>query len=379
MQQLTREADAELFRSLLSRLNEVQQLQNIQSRPVHVLSPATVPTKASGAGPFDYAVMAFIGVVLLGFGAVTGRELTSDRMRLPVQVAERGLEIVAVTPRLGTALQKEIVDGEGEGGGAQDPKAELFFDAMRRLLNLTAPERAGRSVALLLASNAVGDGVSTTAFGLARTVGRSGRKAVVVETDLTFAPRGEAQHAGLAGVLTGEVALDDALVKLEDDGGAPFWVLPSASDRAYPAELLASERMATLMAALRERFDVIVLDASPVGESADAEVLAPYCDGTLLVMRYGTSLKLVQSSLDLMERVTDNTIGVLVTWAPDRFFRDVYGTQARPGWFAAGRRGLQRASPFTAVVEQQALRRTVTKLPDRPAPTGADGSRKNVR
>ena len=51
------------------------------------------------------------------------------------------------------------------------------------------------------------------------------------------------------------------------------------------AELLSSQRMKQLLAALREQYDYVILDLPPVGEVSDVIPVAREMDGILLVVR----------------------------------------------------------------------------------------------
>jgi Mrp family chromosome partitioning ATPase len=55
--------------------------------------------------------------------------------------------------------------------------------------------------------------------------------------------------------------------------------------------MLGSERMRTLLATLRERFDVVIFDAPPLNLVTDAAVLGTLADSTILIARAGSTDK----------------------------------------------------------------------------------------
>jgi capsular exopolysaccharide synthesis family protein len=68
---------------------------------------------------------------------------------------------------------------------------------------------------------------------------------------------------------------------------ATLRVLTSGPTGELPAELLESPRMAELLQALRERYDVVVIDGPPIAAGGDAVSLARVADTVAWVVRAG--------------------------------------------------------------------------------------------
>ena len=51
-----------------------------------------------------------------------------------------------------------------------------------------------------------------------------------------------------------------------------------------PVELLGGKYFPMLLEETRKVYDYVIVDTPPLGQVIDAAVLAPFCDGTLLVM-----------------------------------------------------------------------------------------------
>ena len=58
-----------------------------------------------------------------------------------------------------------------------------------------------------------------------------------------------------------------------------------------PSELLSSPRLEILIGELRQHFDYILIDAPPVGLVTDAQLIAPYADATLYIVRHDVTPK----------------------------------------------------------------------------------------
>ena len=69
------------------------------------------------------------------------------------------------------------------------------------------------------------------------------------------------------------------------------------------AELLMSEKVNELFNGLKERFDYVIIDTSPVGQVADAFSLAPFSDSSIYLVRYNYSDKV---QLNILKDKFDN-------------------------------------------------------------------------
>jgi capsular exopolysaccharide synthesis family protein len=166
---------------------------------------------------------------------------------------------------------------------------------------------------LLVTSPAKGDGKSITAANLALTIAQEfNRRVVLVDADLrrpaAHALLGLPQQPGLVDVLGGSASLEDALVLLPD---LHLAVLPAGLPPAQPAELLGSSAMRRTLETLRSRFDRVIVDVPPVIPLADVGVLAPQCDGVLLVVRAGATPKpLIERALGTFD--AERLLGVVL-------------------------------------------------------------------
>jgi non-specific protein-tyrosine kinase len=211
----------------------------------------------------------------------------------------------------------------------QAPATEAFRQ-LRTSLLFAGDGRSPQAV--LVTSSVPGEGKSTVAANLAVTVAQAGRNVVLVDADLRrptlhtlfdiAAPR------GLATVLAESAAEPDLLAS----GVEHLSLLPCGPLPSNPAELLASPRMAQVVAGLRSRADILLFDAPPVTWAADAAVVATHVDGVLLVAQAGASKR------DAMDRAKQQLLqvkaillGVVLTNAPDAPGNGYAGVAPFPG------------------------------------------------
>lgn len=142
----------------------------------------------------------------------------------------------------------------------QSPAAEAYR-ILRTNLLFTGLNRPLRS--LMVTSAVPDEGKSLTAANLAVAFAQGGQRVLLVDADL----RRPVQHrmfglgrdawGGLTEVLAGTVELQSAVAGTEITG---LHVLPSGLLPPNPADLLGSQRMRSLMAALNEQFDLVIYD-----------------------------------------------------------------------------------------------------------------------
>lgn len=145
---------------------------------------------------------------------------------------------------------------------------------------------------LQVTSPGKGEGKTVTSLNLAFTMAQEfQRRVLILDADLrqphVHDLLGLPPGPGLVDVLTGSVALEEALVEI-----AEHHLTVLRAGRAYdrPAEMLGSGPMRRLVDALRTQFDRIVVDSAPASV-ADPGALAPLTDGLLLVVRASSTTK----------------------------------------------------------------------------------------
>jgi capsular exopolysaccharide synthesis family protein len=113
-----------------------------------------------------------------------------------------------------------------------------------------------------------------------------GKRVLLVDADLRK-PRVHrvfhlSNRLGLVSFLTGSAEAETTVAVSEIAGLA---VCPSGPLPPNPSELLASERMARFVEAVRKRFDYVIVDSPPVLAVSDAILPGSLSDGVVLCFR----------------------------------------------------------------------------------------------
>ncbi len=81
-------------------------------------------------------------------------------------------------------------------------------------------------------------------------------------------------------------------------------------------EQLASEKMQALLHALRDRYDMVIMDLPPVHPIVDSVAIAALLDGVVLAVEWGrTPIELAAEVRSILYTAQANVLGVVITKA----------------------------------------------------------------
>ena len=210
---------------------------------------------------------------------------------------------------------RHLIDAEPQLIVAQDPRsaAAEAFRTLRTNIQFKGLENPVRT--MLVTSSAAEEGKSTVVANLAVSLAQTGAAVIAVDCDLRSPSLhrifGLPNDRGLTSLmLTPDTGLRDYLQRSEAGG---VDVLTSGPLPPNPAELLGSQRMASLLRELRDTADYVVFDSPPVLSVTDAAVLATKVDGSILVLSAGKARRdAAKKAKRTLEELSAHFLGVVV-------------------------------------------------------------------
>ena len=199
----------------------------------------------------------------------------------------------------------------------QDPSYEMS-EAMNVLR--TNVSYSGEGVKLVaITSVDENAGKSVISFEMMRNYANAGYKTLLIDADLrksVFSARHGAsvddklQMTGLADVLSGKGEINDAVYKTNIPNA---YVLPVGNYVLNPTPLFSGKIFTAMLDVLKKAFDFIIIDTPPLGRVIDAAIIAPNCNGAIIVVGANeVDYRQVNEAKNQLLRVGANVLGCVL-------------------------------------------------------------------
>ncbi|HKP84078.1 MAG TPA: polysaccharide biosynthesis tyrosine autokinase [Pyrinomonadaceae bacterium] len=325
------ETNKSLLNGLLQGAKENDVVMAGKPNNISIVDYALTPDSPVGPNRARTVIAAFFLSIGLGLGLALFFEYLDDTVHSTEEV-ERVLHLpaLAVIPSVGSATRRRVLssstalqkqNGNGNGNSellmnvdGRSPLAEAYRH-LRTSVLLSTAGRAPKS--LLVTSSLPGEGKTTTAVNTAISLAQTGASVVIIDADMRrprlqsiFDMRG---NEGLSSILSSEISESDMLAMVKNDEESGLNVLTSGPIPPNPAELLGSDQMRRLLAALQANYTHVVVDSPPVSSFTDGVLISTMVDGVLLVVHGGKSSRhIVRRSKQLLSDVGAKIFGVVL-------------------------------------------------------------------
>ena len=167
---------------------------------------------------------------------------------------------------------------------------------------------------ILITSSVSGEGKSTISVNLAKIFPMNGKKALVVALDLRRPTihkiMGEHNTGGITSCLLGKHTPSEVIRKAETEN---LYFINCGDIPMNPAELLASEKIKSIIGELEDEFDLIILDSPPCSTLADAAIAARLADAVLLIVSVGNVRYFeVEQAKNNLEKTGASILGIVM-------------------------------------------------------------------
>jgi succinoglycan biosynthesis transport protein ExoP len=325
------EANEALYNALYTKVKEAGISAESKSSNIRWVDRARVldtPTRPRRVRDIALGMLAgIVGGILLAFI----REGLDNKIRTVDDVKTlTGLSSVSLVPMIG-AIKGELKESPhwtaSLNSNGDSPEVFLLerpssaeAEALRGLFTSVCLSRSNRaSKVLLVASAMASEGKTTIAINLSVALARHA-STCIVDADLRKARVAnifglESRH-GLSDVLNRSCTLEEALVLAP---GVPnLMLLSCGSIQENAGELICSVSMGDVLRQLRQHFQFVVVDSSPILPYADARAISTLADGVIFVGRFGVSTReAIKRSLELLEQVQSAPVLEVVLNAVD--------------------------------------------------------------
>lgn len=322
-----------VYEALLQREKEMRVSSNSRANNVRLVDRAEVPGgPASPSGRRAWLMAVLIGL-LAAVAVAYGLDYMNDTIKTPEDVSKHlKMTFLGLVPAV-RGNKHPIL------GSSHSPHD--FGEAFRSLRTSlhTRYGEAGTKTMLVTSAQPL-EGKTTTACNIAMALAYGGARVLLVDADMRrpglHRPLRLKNDRGLAQVLSGQVRVRDVIQRTIDPN---LLAITAGTPPPNPSELLASERMKTLLTNfLHGPFDWIVIDTPPVLAVTDAVVLAPLVSGvTFVIGSEMTRRRLAERAIETVSGSHPKQMGVVlnrVDFAKHKYYYSRYHGHQYKNYYA---------------------------------------------
>ncbi len=213
------------------------------------------------------------------------------------------------------------------------------------------------------------EGKSTVSYSLAQALANGGQSVLLIDGDLRRRSLagmvGSHAQAGIYGVLSGQVALEDAVVRTSVNG---LYFLDCEPHIPNPVDILSSRRFRNFIAQVREKYVYVVIDTPPLTAFVDGAVISQNTDGMLLVVRQDqTKRDDLLEGYEQLKKADANIIGCVLNCADneksDYYYYSYYNKNGKRVRKRKGSSSADAPKLPDVPLSQQALRPATQEAP----------------
>lgn len=327
-----KEAAEDIYTLLAQRYEEIRIQEASVTSDVAVLEEATRASVMTTKPRFvripllGILIGLLVGTVLVLILEYMDTTIQEDSESLLGERETGQLRYIATIPRVDMA-----VSGLGaEPFVIKDPMLMEAFRIAALNIGLFGPLKRNRT--LCVTSPGPGEGKTTIALNLAASLAASGERVLLVDADPNKRTLTESldllDRKGFFEILVNGSPPQDIMV----EGPLPnMIVMPIGREVLDPLNLLSADYFRSFLDKIKDSFDIIIFDTPPALLLAEAGVLSPQLDVTVLVARiHGTDSRDLRKAADILINVGARVAGVILNMAKARRSAYYYYGKEKP-------------------------------------------------
>lgn len=293
-----------LYDVLVNRMKETNLSSKFNESNIRIVDPAEIPSSPIRPRTKINIIIAMIMGALGGIFLIFLRE-SLDMTVNSLETIERQLRM----PFLGAMGLFNKKDGMLPMVDHLNSQRSDEIRVLRTNILHAAPDNPKKTI--LVTSTTPMEGKTTVVTNLATGFAQISKNVLILDCDL----RKSKLHTvfkikpepGLSEFLFDEVELKAVIRKTKIKG---LSIIPRGSFTPYSSEIFSSKKFDSLFNAVRNHFDIVLIDSPPTLNISDTTILAKKCDGIVFVIKAEcTDIRLVDRALKHFSMGSAETVG----------------------------------------------------------------------
>ena len=307
------------------RENYASFLANSQEGALNILSviePANLPTRSVGTNKLLIISLAGLVGLSLGVGAAYLLEFLDRTIKTTADV-----ERIFNLPVIGY-ISHMNENSNNATYVANNPNSILAENFRLLRSNIEFFQISNPIKTILITSPTQGNGKTTVALNLAVSISQGEQDIVFVDADFRRPSVHKAlnisKEPGLSDVIRNKAGIDDVTREWQGDG---LQVVTAGDVPPNITEVVGSKRIASILGDLREKHELVIIDAPPL-IIADAYNLASKVDGVILIMVPGETLEDQAKTIkEYLDRSKARLLGIVFNKVSEQSSHSYYDYQ----------------------------------------------------
>ena len=314
-----------LYSTISENLTQTQLWKQTQFGAGRPLDYGIVPNVPSGPNRARYVMIGFLLGGLLSAGFVFVRENVNQRIDGTEKIRKMGYPLIAIIPDIKQHISERFKGNQfvtvenrkiSTAWSTIIDTINPISESYRRLHNnvvYSDPDQNFKTI--LITSSKKGEGKTTVALNLAVTLAESGRKVLVIDSDLRRPNihkfTGEKKEPGLGELFYDDENIDDVIQSTVAPG---VDVLTAGKSIPNPSAVMQSMKMTRLIEGVKEKYDHVIIDTPPFGVITDAAPMLKKADAVVLISKFDvTQTNELNHTIENLKRIRANIVGTVIT------------------------------------------------------------------
>jgi tyrosine-protein kinase Etk/Wzc len=275
------ELKQQLYIYLLQKREETALAKTSNIPTSHIIDNAkSTKDPAKPLKPVIYLLSALLGFIV-PFGYVNNK--TQPHVIISSEQDIQDHTDVSIIGKIGHSTLSNRVMIEDSAKSAVTESFRTLRTKIQNILN------SDETQIIMVTSSVNGEGKTFISANLANILAKTDKKVLLMELDLRKPKLSEILNqdssiAGFSDYMQGTLELDDIIKRTELNEN--LFLISSGPVVSNASELLLNKKTKFMLDTLKEQFDYIIIDSSPMGLVSDALILEKFADMTIYICRH---------------------------------------------------------------------------------------------